>query len=227
MMGLISVALALLAPIQESPEKIVGADAPGQGLCIVCSPFGEKGPEKLVASYRFRGRVVSFCNDQEVKAFLADPASAMPPALPRPLPAVRLPEIGKQEIALPVQNQVSVMYFWATWCSTCTASMPAWNRELSSLSQQGAVTFAVSIDEDKNALDRYLKRRKPALPVLHDGSKNPLWTRLGIRSIPMTVVVNRAGQVVFQWTGKPNFERIRAAVKSAGGEATEVGRSNN
>jgi hypothetical protein len=65
--------------------------------------------------------------------------------------------------------------------------------------EKGLEVIAISIDEDRAELEKYLAAHKLAWPVIHDGAKDPkekLQTKFGISSLPYVLLLNKEGVVV-------------------------------
>jgi len=100
-------------------------------------------------------------------------------------------------------EKVTVLSFWATWCSPCkreldaiTELYPEWTEKYN------MQLFAISID---NA--RMLTQVKPMVeekgwefPVLMD-SKQELQHALEFQAIPQTFVIDKEGNIIFQHEG--------------------------
>lgn len=85
-----------------------------------------------------------------------------------------------------------VLNIWATWCGPCVTEMPS----LVALSRaaDGFVVLPLSIDHGGAAVvGPWLQRHgAAALPVLID-DKQAAMTALGVRGVPTTFVIDRAG----------------------------------
>lgn len=101
------------------------------------------------------------------------------------------------------KNKITVLSFWATWCSPCKRELdaiaelyPDWQEKL------GVELVAITID---NA--RALSQVKPIIEekgwsyaYLVD-SKQELQQALGFQAIPQTFIVNQQGEVLYQHEG--------------------------
>ncbi len=114
-----------------------------------------------------------------------------------------------------LRGRVVVLDVWATWCVPCARSLPEYARLQRELGRDALRVVAMSIDEDDGDVRRYLARSSLDLTVLRDsGGRIAEW--LGVRAIPTTFVVDRAGVVRLREDGLAD---------SAAGEVESVVRS--
>lgn len=110
-----------------------------------------------------------------------------------------------------------VLNFWATWCAPCVAELPS----LVELSKGGAadgfVVLPLSIDHGGAAVvGPWLARHgADSLPVLLDPGQQAAVT-LGLRGVPTTFVIDRAGQIRGLMEGEADWSTpaARTAVRS-------------
>jgi len=123
---------------------------------------------------------------------------------------------GKGEHAFATdRGQVIVIDAWATWCAPCLRSLPLLQRFGKEYSGRGVRVYAVSVDEDRSQIPKFLAGAGVSLPVLLDPGGFVLEARLGLKQMPTTWVVDRAGQVRFtQESFDGNLDDVRAQVDS-------------
>ena len=107
-----------------------------------------------------------------------------------------------------------VVDFWASWCSTCRAAMPALDGMARRLAARGVVVVAVNVDRDRATADAWLAEHLPdrRLTLAHD-PEGTLLARCGASGMPAAFVVDRDGVVRFAESGYAP-DRV-AAIESA------------
>jgi thiol-disulfide isomerase/thioredoxin len=109
---------------------------------------------------------------------------------------------GAKRIALhDLHGQVVILNFWATWCPPCVEEMPSLVKMQDALKGEGVTVFAVSVDVDQDAYDKFLKEYDAnRLLVIRDpdqvGSK-----LYGTTGFPESYVIDRQGIVLRKLVG--------------------------
>jgi thiol-disulfide isomerase/thioredoxin len=134
-----------------------------------------------------RSLVVGLC----LLSTLAGPAAA---------PQVGQPFIDlsqeKLEGTLPdLKGKVVLVDFWASWCVPCRHSFPALQEIYSKYKDQGLVVLGISLDEEKSAMDGFLKKTKVDFPIVRDG-KGKLAEKLSVSTIPSSFLLDRSGKLI-------------------------------
>ena len=91
-----------------------------------------------------------------------------------------------------LRGQVVVLNFWATWCQPCIEEMPSLVQMQERMKSRGVTVLAVSMDEDVDAYQRFLKTYKVNLLTVRDEQhhSNALY---GTKKFPETYVIDRSG----------------------------------
>lgn len=98
--------------------------------------------------------------------------------------------------------------FWATWCGPCRLEMPHLETIYKDLKAEGVQVAAVSIDNPrwKDRVKAYVEKKGFSFPVYLDG-KGELARAFKVMAIPMTVLMSKDGEIVFQTRGyRPGSE---------------------
>lgn len=93
------------------------------------------------------------------------------------------------------QERPVLVYFWATWCSVCTAVSPSVNWFAD---DNQVVTIALSSGDDKR-LQRYLSAKDYHFPVIND-AKGHISQSWGVNVTPTLMVINK-GKISSVTTG--------------------------
>lgn len=127
-------------------------------------------------------------------------------------PSIALPAIeangGLGRTVVPERGKVTIVEFWATWCTPCKQALP----KLDALLRKYPNTAGIAINLDDAAAARALfdERRYQLVLVADDGHVSQ---RYGISSIPHIVVIDGEGRV--RLVSRGSTESVEAAVVAA------------
>jgi peroxiredoxin len=145
-------------------------------------------------------------------------ACATAPPAPPPaavLPAVQLQTLDGQPARLPqtVAGRVAVVAVWATWCEACAAELGELQRLSDRAAARGALVVAVAVGEARGTVADFVARHGLRYPQLVDEDFH-LADALGQSRVPATLVVDRAGRIVYRGGALDEgaLEALRAAL---------------
>ncbi|MDD1620961.1 MAG: TlpA family protein disulfide reductase [Methylococcaceae bacterium] len=109
------------------------------------------------------------------------------------------------------RGKVLVINFWATWCPPCLTEISEFIKLQAEYQGKGLQFVGIAIEDKQPVLD-YLKDINVNYPVLIAGDAGiALTQQLGnvISAVPFTVVVDRAGRIVFRQPGELTPAKLR------------------
>jgi len=98
-----------------------------------------------------------------------------------------------------LKGKALILEFWATWCEPCREGIPALNEVYKTYKDQGLEIIGITKD-DEATVRGFSKEIPIKFPVALDPT-NSVAGLLGITVIPHTLIVNRAGKII--WEGTP------------------------
>jgi thiol-disulfide isomerase/thioredoxin len=112
------------------------------------------------------------------------------------------------------KSKVVLVDFWATWCVPCRMELPYVLKTYEKYHDKGFEIIGVSLDDDRAALEKFIKENKMPWPQFFDGNgpHNALAVKYGIEAIPATFLLDGNGKII----GKDlRGEELQTAVANA------------
>jgi thiol-disulfide isomerase/thioredoxin len=129
---------------------------------------------------------------------------------------------GRTESLSSYRGKIVVLNFWATWCMPCREELPMLDQIALKFPNDKVVVFAVSLDtsETQSKIDRFVEKKKIALPVWLGASTQSLkQLNLG-EVIPATVIFDRNGEIVMRVLGEASRKDITSRLDWLLGDRT-------
>lgn len=121
--------------------------------------------------------------------------ASRPPVAGTPAPDFELPNLTGETVSLSEhRGRIVLLNFWATWCKPCVKEMPAMQKVYEELRDQGFVVLAINELEDEAKVRAHISEHGHTFPVLLDHN-NRVANMYGVRGLPVSVFVDRAGRV--------------------------------
>lgn len=154
---------------------------------------------------------VSLCGGQHSSAFVVPERT--------PAPAFTLPDLnGRPVNSKELAGKVAVLSFGATWCASCVSEL----RSLANLQARfinDVVVHFVALDgRGEKDVKPFMEKTGFQIAALLD-PRMAVAREYGIRSIPVTVIVDRQGVMVGRaigprvWDGKEARELVQSLIK--------------
>lgn len=93
------------------------------------------------------------------------------------------------------RGSVVLVDVWATWCEPCRESLPLYTGLARKYAARGLKVYALSVDDDPELIGPFLQETRVELPVLLDPEGHVATTRLGLRMVPTSLLIDRRGVV--------------------------------
>lgn len=102
-------------------------------------------------------------------------------------------------------GRVVLLNFWATWCEPCEQEMPAMQRLYERLPRDRFELVAISIDEEPEKIDAFVKRYALTFPILVDPGKK-VATAYQTMGVPESLLVDPGGRIVERYVGPREWD---------------------
>jgi len=106
------------------------------------------------------------------------------------------------------RGDIVIVNLWATWCPPCVEETPSLVQFAEKMRTHGVVVLGISVDEDVNALQDFVKANHISYPV----GRNPdraLAARFGTYQFPETYILDRRGRVAEKVIGAIDWDDAR------------------
>jgi thiol-disulfide isomerase/thioredoxin len=189
---------AELAKSEVNQEAVDRAEAVARGL-------EKAGKAELAArAYQRFGKLLAQNREGEIAArgLKLQGAARRLGLVGKPMPLEGTTLDGRPLRWTDYRGKVVLVNFWATWCPYCRKEMPNIRANYDRYHDRGFEVIGYSNDEDREALEAYLRENKiPWENLLSTdpqatGRNSPMSVRYGILSIPTSILVGKDGKVV-------------------------------
>lgn len=135
------------------------------------------------------------------------------PQLNQPAPRVDTELIsGKLLHAKELEGRPVMVFFWATWCSTCAREMPEIQRLYNTYKGKGFEILAISLDEDPAEVAAFWKEKGYTFPLaMYTDSSKKIWG--SVPATPQMILIDRKGIVRMKSLGAISYEEREALIK--------------
>lgn len=112
-----------------------------------------------------------------------------------------------------LRGQVVLLNFWATWCLPCIAEMPDLNALHTRYGQPyGFTVLAVNQKEVAQTVQAFVDAHGLIFPVVLDSDGVAL-KRFNVRAMPMSLIIDRDGNIRDAWQGQIAREAMLIRLK--------------
>jgi len=110
------------------------------------------------------------------------------------------------------RGKVVLLNFWATWCHGCAEEIPWFVQYQEKYKNQGLVVLGVSMDDEGWTVVAPFVRAKKIDYVVVVGAKK-LGDLFGLAGMPMTVLIDRNGNIATKYEGVVNRENCEKQIR--------------
>lgn len=113
------------------------------------------------------------------------------------------------------KGKVVLLDFWASWCGPCRQAFPWLNEMQTRYGSEGFVVLAVSLDEERNAAQRFLKEHQASFRIGYD-PEGKVAEIYQVKGMPSSYIIDRQGQVRVAHTGfrERDKQALEAEIKA-------------
>ncbi|MBO4367541.1 MAG: TlpA family protein disulfide reductase [Clostridia bacterium] len=129
-------------------------------------------------------------------------------------PDFTVPMYGEKEEYFSVSEQagkVTVINFWATWCNPCIAELPYFQKLYDNYGDKVSV-IAIHSSMVTDDVPAYLAKQDYTFPFALDETGSVISSLGGSTMLPMTVILDRQGCIVYNAVGSITCEKLMEIV---------------
>jgi len=104
-----------------------------------------------------------------------------------------------------LRGKVVVLNFWASWCPPCLEETQSLNTLQQAIASKGGVVLGISVDEDKDAYEKFLGDNHVVFATYRDASKKTA-TDYGTSMYPETYLIDRQGRLARKIVGPQDWQ---------------------
>ncbi len=112
---------------------------------------------------------------------------------------------GKPGHLSDLRGKVVVLNFWASWCPPCREETPALNHLQKYIESRNAMVLGVSVDEDPEAYEKFLKEYGIIFPTFREPTRK-LALDYGTSLYPDTYIIDRRGKIARKFFGPQQWD---------------------
>ncbi len=112
---------------------------------------------------------------------------------------------GKPGRLSDLRGKVVVLNFWATWCPPCVEETPSLNKLQKYIESRGGIVLGVSVDEDPDAYEKFLKDQGVVFPTFREPTRR-LALDYGTPVYPDTYIIDRHGKIARKFYGPQQWD---------------------
>ena len=135
-------------------------------------------------------------------------------------PEVRFATLSGESLSTSdLRGKVVLVNFWATSCVSCVKEMPKMVETYKRFAPRGYEMIAVAMSYDHpNQVAAFTEARKLPFKVALDGDGAIAKGFGDIRATPTSFVIDRAGRIVKQYIGEPEWSELHTLLEKALGD---------
>lgn len=152
---------------------------------------------------------------QEGRQRLAQQSRTTPPEETATAPDFTLTAVDGTSVSLSdLRGKVVLLNFWATWCPPCTAEMPDLNALYRRYgNEKDFVVVGVNLEERPQDVAEFARQKNIEFPLLLDRSGRVTRRDYRVRTLPMSMIIDREGILRDRWGGTIASEAMLARLE--------------
>ncbi len=148
-------------------------------------------------------------DSREIDRLFRDMGILKIPASNRPI-EISLMDLNGKEVRLSdFRGKIVFLNFWTTWCLPCRLEMPSMEKLHKRLKDKDFVMVAINLQEPTSRVKKFFEENKLTFISLLD-LKGKVGDRYGVRSLPTTFILDKAGKIIGKIMGPGEWDGEKA-----------------
>ncbi len=114
-----------------------------------------------------------------------------------------------------LRGQPLVINFWATWCTSCLAEMPALERQRLEREAEGLQILAVNVGDDRDNARAFIEQLELFDFIIALDPDLTVTDAYGVRGLPYSLFIDSAGVIQAEYRGELDDETMQRYVQAA------------
>ncbi|GMQ79999.1 MAG: hypothetical protein BMS9Abin03_464 [Thermodesulfobacteriota bacterium] len=110
-----------------------------------------------------------------------------------------------------LKGKIAFIHFWATWSTDCLVEMPAMEKLYKRFKHKDFYMAAVNLKEPASRVKQFFNSHRFTYAALLD-AKGKIGDQFGIRTIPITIILDKNGRLIGKAQGTRNWDSRPATV---------------
>ncbi len=111
------------------------------------------------------------------------------------------------------KGKLILVNFFASWCPPCVKEVPDFVEIVKQYPEKEILIIGLSLDEDKKALQNFLKKNDVNYPIYYASRK--LAAAYKVSSIPLNIVYDKKLKPIYNKIGILTYEQLEEMLKSS------------
>jgi thiol-disulfide isomerase/thioredoxin len=115
---------------------------------------------------------------------------------------------GKPTSLANFKDKVTVVTFWASWCTPCIVELPTFSKVKQELGSKGLEVVAINLDDEESAAKEFIQENWNPAKMAFDPFFDPkrvMMKNFNVETIPSTFVLDRKGRIAMSAVGSQDW----------------------
>ena len=115
---------------------------------------------------------------------------------------------GKPATLTGLRDKVTLVTFWASWCTPCVVELPTFSKVKQEFGDKGLEIVAINLDDEESAAREFIQENWNPAKMPFDSFLDPkrsMMKAFNVETIPSTFVLDRKGRIAMSAVGSQDW----------------------